>query len=85
MAITIRNITDEQIELAKLESGKGTASAAVVACVDKCAERGRRIEQLMSEKEKLREQLAHSDRVMSLLSSSADEALSIVRQRDLLQ
>jgi len=39
----------------------------------------------MSEKEKLREQLAHSDRVMSLLSSSADEALSIVRQRNLLQ
>ena len=85
MAITIRNITDEQIELAKLESGKGTASAAVVACVDKCAKRGRQIEHLMSEIEKLREKLAHSDRVMARLSSSADEALCIVRQRDLLQ
>jgi hypothetical protein len=85
MAITIRNITDEQIELAKVESGKVTASAAVVACVDKCAKRGRQIEHLMSENEKLREQLAVSDRLMACLSSSADEALCIVRQRRLLQ
>jgi hypothetical protein len=85
MTITIRKITDEQIELAKVESGKCTASAAVVACVDKCAKRGHQIEHLMSEIEKLREKLAHSDRVMARLSSSADEALCIVRQRDLLQ
>lgn len=85
MAITIRNITDEQIEMAKNISGKGTASAGVVACVDIAA---RSLERCIAQDAKiaeLREDLAQRERVMSRLAASCDEALTIIRQKELLQ
>ena len=84
MALTIRNITPEQIETAKALSGNGTASSGIVACVDLAASQFDRLRSQEREIEKLREKLAHANRVFERLASSADEALCIVRQRELL-
>jgi hypothetical protein len=84
MAITIRQITDDQVEMAKAISGKGTASAAVVACIEVA---GRRIERCIAQDAEiaaLREELAHSRGVINRLASAADEVFTIVRQKDLL-
>jgi hypothetical protein len=85
MALTIRQITDDQIEMAKAITGKGTASGAVVGCIDIAQ---RRIERCIAQDAEilaLREQLAHSRRVLDRLASAADETLTIVRQKDLLE
>ncbi len=85
MALTIRNITPEQIEIAKNLTGKGTASGSVVACVDMA---NRLFTKNLAQKQKIREleeKLAHANRVFERLASSADEALCIVRQKELLQ
>ena len=83
MALTIRNITPEQIETAKNLTGKGTASGSVVACVDMA---NRLFTKNLAQKiRELEEKLAHANRVFERLASSADEALCIVRQKELLQ
>jgi len=85
MALTIRNITDEQIEQAKQETGKGTGSAALVELIELSASRRRVIDSQAKEIRELREKLAHANRVMERLASAADDALCIVRQKELLQ
>ena len=85
MAITIRNITDEQIETAKNISGKGTASGAVVSCIEIAARSlERSIVQDVQIRE-LKEEVAHLNRIMERLASAADEALCVVRQKELLR
>jgi hypothetical protein len=84
MALTIRQITDDQIEMAKAITGKGTASGAVVACIDVAT---RHIERnILHDQEirALREQLAQARGVIGRLASAADETLTIARQNDLL-
>jgi len=85
MAITIRNITEKQIQLAKDISGKGTAASGVVACVDIAFSQVETIAKLRDQVKALEQKCNHSDAVMSRLASAADEALCIVRQRNLLQ
>lgn len=43
MALTIRNISEQQIELAKELTGQGTASSALVACVELAAEKHKKV------------------------------------------
>jgi hypothetical protein len=85
MAITIRNITDEQIQMAKDLSGKGTASAGVVACIDIAARSVERTIVQDAQIRELKEEVAHLNRIMERLASAADEALCIVRQKELLR
>lgn len=84
MALTIRQITDEQIEAAKSETGKGTGSAALVDLIDLAVSRRQLVSALMAENDVLRERLKYSQSVVSRLAASADEVLAIVRQGDLL-
>lgn len=83
MALTIRNITDQQIESAKFTE-KGTASAAIVGCVDLAYQYYNRDQQQKQEIERLRERVQLLERVQEKLAHAADEALCIVRQRELL-
>lgn len=85
MALTIRNISEEQKEKAKALTGKGAASAAVTSCVDLAVEYKDRWEKEQRENARLRDELRHMQDVMSRLSSAADEALCIIRQRELLR
>lgn len=82
MALTIRNITDETIEQAKTLTGKGTASAALVECVELARTLSIRADYQADEIRQLRERLRHLDQVQTKLASACDEALTIVRQRD---
>lgn len=84
MALTIRNITDQQIESAKFLTEKGTASAAIVGCVDLAYQYYNRDQQQKQEIERLRERVQLLERVQEKLAHAADEALCIVRQRELL-
>lgn len=84
MAITIRNITEKQIQSAKDISGRGTASAAVTDCIDIAYHQTEMIAKLLDQVQALEQKCHHSDAVMSRLASAADEALCIVRQRNLL-
>lgn len=85
MAITIRNITDEQIELAKSESGYGTASRALVECVELAASRRRLMDDLYKRNDELKERIRHLESIQARLANAADEALTIIRQRELLR
>lgn len=84
MALTIRQISDEQKEIAKELTGKGAASAAVVACVDLAAQQARRIEIQNQELAKARDRIRQLEGVQDRLAQAADEALCIIRQRELL-
>lgn len=83
MAITIRNITNEQIETAKALSGKRTASSGVVACVDLAASQAEMIAKLRSQVNDLEEKCKQSDGVIRSLGEAADQALTVIRQRRL--
>lgn len=84
MALTIRKITDQQIESAKFLTGKGTASAAVVECVDLAFKLYNQDQSQKQEIARLKERVALLERVQAKLANAADEALCIVRQRELL-
>lgn len=84
MALTIRKISDQQIESAKFLTDKGTASAAVVACIDLAYHYHNRVQSQNEEIRKLKERVQLLERVQEKLASAADEALCIVRQRELL-
>lgn len=84
MALTIRKITDQQIESAKFLTDKGTASAAVVACIDLAYQYHNRDKSQQEEIRRLKERVQLLERVQEKLASAADEALCIVRQRELL-
>lgn len=84
MALTIRNITEEQKQQAMAETGCGTASASLVYLIDLAASRRRVIDQLYKENDELKKRVQHLERVQERLASAADEALCIVRQRELL-
>lgn len=84
MALTIRNITQEQIDLAKEISGKGTASGAVVACVEIAQRRIDRCNAQEQEIRDLKDRINHLERIQAKLANAADEALTIIRQRELL-
>lgn len=84
MALTIRQVTDEEIQQAKELTGKGAASAAIVACVTLAGDYKRRYESQLKENQELRDRLRHLDQVQSRLAACCDEALTIIRQRELL-
>ncbi len=84
MALTIRKISDQQIESAKFLTDKGTASAAVVACIDLAYKYHNLVQSQKNEIERLCERVQRLERVQERLASAADEALTIVRQRELL-
>lgn len=84
MALTVRKITDQQIESAKFLTGKGTASAAVVACIDLAYQYHNRDQAQKEEIKRLKERVELLERVQAKLANAADEALCIVRQRELL-
>lgn len=84
MALTIRNITDEQIEQAKTETGYGTASRALVECVELAAARRRLLDAEYEKTRKLTERIHHLEAIQARLANAADEALTIIRQRELL-
>lgn len=85
MAITIRYITDEQIETAKGISGKCTASGAVVSCIDIASRSLERTIVQDAQIRELKEEIAHLNRIMERLADAADEALCIVRQKELFR
>lgn len=84
MALTIRKISDQQIESAKFLTDKGTASAAVVACIDLAYQYHNRDQAQRDEIKRLKERVQLLERVQEKLAHAADEALCIVRQRELL-
>ena len=84
MALTIRQISEEQKETAKQLTGKGAASAAVTACVDLAASQKGTIERQSETIAELRERVAMLERSQRRLAEAADEALWIIRQRELL-
>lgn len=85
MALTIRQITEEQKETAKALTGKGAASAAVTACVGLAADYKSRYERGLQENQRLLDEVRHLESVLSRLGSAADEALCIIRQKELLR
>lgn len=84
MALTIRKISDQQIESAKFLTDKGTASAAVVACIDLAYQYHNRDQSQRDEIKRLKERVQLLERVQEKLAQAADDALCIVRQRELL-
>lgn len=84
MAITIRKITDEQIETAKRLTDKGTAAASVVACIAVADKSTRLVESQSETIQELRDRVRHLEMIQGRLANVCDEALTIVRQRELL-
>jgi len=84
MALTIRKISDQQIESAKFLTDKGTASAAVVACIDLAYHYHNRDQGQKEEIRRLKERVELLERVQGKLATAADEVLCIIRQRELL-
>lgn len=82
MALTVRTITDEQIEMAKQMTGKGAASSALVACVELLADRTARVASLEKRVYELSEQLRVKDQTLHRAAHSASELLTVVQQGD---
>lgn len=83
MALTIRNISDDQIEMAKAITGLATGSGSVVACVELAVSQSKMIAELESQVSRLQAKCNRSDRILESLSGSADEILTMIRQGEL--
>ncbi len=84
MLLTIRDVPEQLVRQAKIETGKGTGSQAFIAGIELMLKQRDRIEEMQEEIRLLRETLGVFQGVLADAHAAAVQLAEIAGQKDLL-